>query len=86
MKIKELKRWSKMAIRKACIKHGLYTAGDCDEYERMLDLADGLTPDANNIWFVACDIVEHSEDQTVENVMFILANEAVTTHFEIEEA
>ena len=37
-----------------------------------------------HLYTVACDIKEHSDDQTITNVMFILEREAVTTTFEID--
>ena len=38
----------------------------------------------NHLYTVACDIKEHSDGQTITNVMFILEREAVTTTFEID--
>ena len=42
-------------------------------------------PTTSSIYLVAKDICEHSEGQTISNVMFILANEAVITTYEIED-
>ena len=41
-------------------------------------------PTYENLYRLAKDICEHSEDQTITNVMFILEREAVTTTFEID--
>lgn len=85
MKIKELKRWDAESVRAACIKHGLYTAGDCKAYDRMLNQVELLSPNTENIYTIAEDIVEHSDEQTVSNVMFILANEAVTVFYDLQD-
>ena len=50
----------------------------------MLKSADELQPTYENLYRLAKDICEHSEDQTITNVMFILEREAVTTTFEID--
>lgn len=82
--VKEIKMWSAASVRQACIDCDLYTNGDNEEYEAMLSLVSRLYPDTESIRRIAADIVEHSEDQTVSNVMSILANEAVSTIYEIE--
>ena len=76
--------WTAGAIQRACINNDLYTVGDNEDYEHMLSQARRLYPNTENLYFIADDIVKHSEDQTVTNVMFILEREAVTTTFEID--
>lgn len=78
------RRWSAESVRKACIRHELYTAGTCEDYDRMLGWATRLTPSLENILAIAEDIMRHSEDQTIEIVMGILENEAVTTSFIVD--
>ena len=50
----------------------------------MLKNADELQPTYENLFRLAMDICEHSEGQTIANVMFILEREAVTTTFEVD--
>ncbi len=83
--IKEFKHWSEDAVRLACIKNGLYTCGSSEDYEHMLSWVRRLYPDTENLYFIAQDIVKHSDGETISNVMFILANQTVTTTFQVEE-
>ena len=85
MTIKTKRFWSMSSVREACIANDLYTYGDCEEYEAMLNKVKELAPTFENIYTVAKDIAAHSECQTVENVMYILENKAVTTTFEVNE-
>lgn len=78
------RRWSAMRVRETCIKHDLYTAGDCEDYEHMLDWVRRLYPNAENLYFIARDIQKHSHDQTITNIMFLLEQDAVVTTFEID--
>ncbi len=50
----------------------------------MLEMVETMNPTYENLYTVACDIKEHSDNQTITNVMFILEREAVTTTFEID--
>ena len=79
------RRWSAESIRNTCIRHGLYTRGTCEEYDRVLDWVSRINPSLENMVEIAVDIVNHSEDRTIEDVMAILENEAVRTSFEISE-
>ena len=83
-KIKENRSWTIESVRRMCIHNNLYTRGDNDAYSAMLNYVRGKKPTVNSMYVVAKDICEHSEDQTVSNVMFMLANEAVAYTFEIE--
>lgn len=84
-KITSSRRWSADSVRLACIKNGLYTRGSREDYDHMTNWVDRLYPNSENLYFIACDIQKHSEDQTITNVMFLLERDAVTTTFEIEE-
>ncbi len=77
--------WTPHSVRQTCIAHDLYTGGDCEEYERMLDLVGQFrdNPSPENLYVIAKDIQEHSKDQTITNVMFLLEKDAVMTTFEI---
>lgn len=83
-KIVEKKIWSWDDVRRACIKNNLYTLGTNEEYAAIAQIVMITKPTTSSIYLVAKDICEHSIGQTVSNVMFILANEAVTTMYEIE--
>ena len=83
-KIEEKRIWSVESVRSACIKNNLYTRGDNDDYSHMLGWVRRLYPNEENLYFIAEDIQKHSKDQTITNVMFILANDAVTYTFEID--
>ena len=78
------RRWSGMSVRQTCIKHDLYTCGDNEDYEHMLNLVERLYPNTENLYFIAEDIQKHSKDQTITNVMYLLEKDAVTTTFEID--
>lgn len=77
------RHWSLDSVRKACIKNHLYTRGTCNEYDKMLKLVATMIPTYENIYIIARNIKDHSEDRTVIDIMFILENEAVDTTFEI---
>ena len=85
MKIKERRIWSANDIMKICRQNHLFNLGDLEEYDHTVSLTDILEPTDENIYLVAKRIVEKSEDQTVENVMYLIANQAVYRTFEIEE-
>lgn len=83
--IKKTGRWTASSVRAACIRNDLYGNGSNIDYAAMLAEVDKIaTPSDIGIWSIAKDIAEHSEDQTVTNVMFILANEAITYTFELD--
>lgn len=75
--------WYADRVRQACIRNDLYTRGDNEAYNKMLDLVDRTEPTTKAMYLVAKDIFEHSREQTITNVMFILESEAVITTFEI---
>lgn len=73
------------SVRNCCIKHNLYTMGTCRDYDFMLNFIDVQGYSLKNLFKIAEDICKHSEDQTVENVMFLLGKDAVTTFFHINK-
>ena len=85
MKIIETRGWSAESVRQVCIENNLYTRGNNKEYSAMLDKVEKNYAGNKAIYAIAKDIMEHSEGQTVTNIMFLLANKAVTTIFEIVE-
>lgn len=84
-KIIEKKMWIWDDVRRACIKNNLYTAGTNEEYDALAQIVTITKPTTSSIYLVAKDICEHSVGQTVSNIMFILANEAVTTTYKIDD-
>ena len=83
-KIEVKRTWDSESVRIICVKHELYTKGNTKEYTTMLNRVEEIEPDTNGLYEIAKDIKEHSEDQTVSNIMFILEKDAVHTFFEIE--
>ena len=83
--ITEEKIWSADDVRTVCIKHDLYTKGNCREYDKMLNFVEDNEVSLKNLLMVAEDICKHSEDQTVENVMFLLNKDAVRTFYHISK-
>ena len=78
------RKWNYSGVRRVCIENRLYTRGDCDSYENMLDRVDKMEPTVENIYLIAKDICEHSKNQTITNIMFILEQDAVFTFFYID--
>lgn len=78
--------WTPHSVPQTCITHDLYTGGNCEEYERMLDSVNQFrdNPAPENLYVIAKDIQEHSKGQTITNVMFLLEKDAVMTTFEID--
>lgn len=76
--------WTASRVRQTCINNDLYTAGDCEEYEQMLDRVRDSEPTTESLYLTALDIQQHSHEQTVTNIMFLLEREAVITTFEID--
>lgn len=77
-------RWTAMDVMECCIRNEFYTAGDAKEYERMLNQVRATTFSTTALYQVAKDICDHSEEQTIENVMFCLRKEAVNTFYTIK--
>ena len=86
MKIIETRHWNAMDVRLMCIREVLYTKGTDKEYDAMLEsVEDESFPTLEDIYRVADDINRHSEDQTVTNIMYMLANSVIKSCFDIEE-
>ena len=77
--------WTSYGVQRVCIDCGLYTEGDNEAYTSMLNMVEANpTPSVIGLYMVAVDIAEHSEHQTVTNVMFILENQAITYTFTLD--
>lgn len=67
-------RWE--IIRRLCIKYDWYRLGTVREYDSLCYyIVSGLI----NVYDIACDIVEHSEDVTIGIVLYILEHELKNT-------
>ena len=82
--VEAVRSWNYDSVRRACIRNDLYTSGTNEEYSAMLDVVSNNDPTLPVLYTVAQDIQQHSEDQTVQNIMFILEREAVWTTFEVD--
>lgn len=83
-KITTKRIWSHSSVYTTCVCHNLYTRGDNEEYDAMLNSIDKLEPTPENIYQVAKDIYDHSKDQTITNIMFILEHDAVYTFYYVD--
>ena len=75
-------------VRLMCIRHDLYTWGTVEEYDHLLCDMIGyryIDPDYQKLYEIAADIVEHSDENKITNIMSLLCNECVKTYFLIEE-
>lgn len=81
MNIIEIRSWNMHDLRSACISNNFYTGGTNEEYERLLLSLDELELTLENMQKVAEDILEHSEDQTLLNIMWVLGNQVIRTSY-----
>ena len=83
----ETQKWELEDIQRMCIEHDWYTRGTCADYEALMDLVRSLEPTPANIYRVAQDISNHSEDVKGSAdpmlIMFHIANDVVMRTFEI---
>ena len=84
-KIDTIRLWSPSRVREACVANMLYTRGDNEDYSILLEWVGTVSPTLGNLYLAAEDICEHSDGQSIENVMYILEKEAVVTVFDIED-
>lgn len=82
--MKEIRKTSMKAIRKACIENNWYTCGDCEDYDNILTYANNLeNATTDELETIATDIKTHSKtDYEIESIMFVLANDCCTTFIE----
>lgn len=77
--------WNYETVRSCCIMNDLYTNGTVREYDRMFEMVRKKEhPDLIDIYYVAKDIAEHSEeDVTVTYVMFLLNRGGIIRDYEV---
>ena len=86
-KIKVIRQWNMTDVMRMCISNNFYTCGDTREYSKMLEYVENSKPTPENIYAVAVDILDHTdenEDQTITNIMCTIENTVVRTTFDIE--
>ena len=83
--IDAIRLWSPSKVREACITNNLYTRGDNEAYSLLLEWIGTVTPTLGNLYLAAEDICEHSTGNSIDNIMYILENEAVVTVYDIED-
>ena len=81
VEITRKRTWFPTLVREACMRNNLYTRGDNAEYTTMLGNVERSAPTTEAMYMVAKDIYEHSKDQTITNILYILESEAVITTF-----
>lgn len=87
--IKESRFWHSGLVREFCINNGFYTCGDNDEYSDMLCYVEGHNPTPENLYIVAKDILEHSDDDAngnfvISDIMMLLDKKTVCLDFFID--
>ena len=86
MKIIEKRVWFVDDIISVCIRNDLYTRGNTNDYDNMLNKVRENEPTVNNIYLVAKDILEHTKNGefTVVDIMNLLSK-IVYIIYRIEE-
>lgn len=88
MKLKKSRTWDAMSVRNMCVREDFYTHGDCADYKQMLDFVEShKEPDDLDIYLVAKNILNHTNpafEQTVDNIMYILANDVIVYFYEVD--
>lgn len=85
-KINICRIWNADSVRSLCIKYSLYTHGNGRSYNEMLNFVGKTEPTVENVYLVAKDINEHSNDERpIESIMFLLEKDAVDTLYDIVE-
>jgi hypothetical protein len=81
VEITRKRTWYSHLVYEACVRNKLYTRGDNAAYTTMLGNVERSAPTTEAMYMVAKDICEHSKDQTITNILYILESEAVITTF-----
>lgn len=73
-------------LRRTCIAHGWYTAGNNDQYSRLLQSVNDKVITTDDIFEIATDIIEHSVNLSVfeiDSVMYIIGSICFTLFEEV---
>lgn len=92
MRITEDSCFDTRDIRQMCIRRNLYTRGNNGDYSRMLNFARNAEVTPENLFAIADDIARHSDldaygcgyRESVENFIYVLANDCVYWNFVVE--
>ena len=86
-KIKESITWEAEAVRSMCVWYNWYDAGNSAQYNAMLNFVTNHKPTTQNIYKVACDIIEHSTEEGlyIEAVMFLIHKDCINHFYTVRE-
>ena len=75
-------------VRKMCIEMQFCTYCDYEQYDELLNMCNfelkSFETLKKRLYEIATLINEYSHNQTIENIMFCLMNDCVTTFFEFD--
>ena len=89
-KITESRWWSAQNVIDLCIRNNFYTCGCNREYEHMINYVREHEPTVTNLYLVANDILNHSDDEAnnnyvVTDIMMMLEKNTVLVDYFIED-
>lgn len=87
-KVIEHAEWTAEEIRNFCLEEGYYSEGKVREYEEMLNFVDQNEPTPENIYKVAKNILEHSDQEHKRPVVYLIREisiELVDRYYEVRE-
>ena len=87
-KVIERAEWIAEEIRNFCLEEGYYSEGKVREYEEMLNFVDQNEPTPMNIYRVARNILDHSDEEherPVECLMLDISVDLVNRFYEVRE-
>lgn len=84
--ITKIEYWAPQLVQDFCIENHMYTCGTVEEYNQMFDYIRSNDPTTGNLYAVAKNILEHSNDEvnnnfTVGDVMGMLYKKTVTLDY-----
>lgn len=80
--------WISEEIRNFCLEEGYYSEGKVRDYEEMLNFVDQNKPTTENIYRVAKNILDHSDEEherPVEYLMREISVDLVNRFYEVRE-
>lgn len=80
--------WLAEEIRNFCLEEGYYSEGKVREYEEMLNFVDQNKPTPENIYKVAKNILDHSDQEHKRSVLYMMREigiELVSRYYEVRE-
>lgn len=87
-KVIEHAEWIAEDIRNFCLEEGYYSEGKVRDYEEMLNFVDQNKPTTENIYRVAKNILDHSDEEherPVEYLMREISVDLVNRCYEVRE-